>query len=211
MARRSSVVALPVALLRAVIVADRAEDAEVAVQMDVDLTAVRARYLDLVVALLVPDLNEERAEIAACTREVSVETGATLATQGENAYEFFVIETGEAEVRRDGDVIATLRAGDVVGEIGLLVTGRRTASIVATTPMTLVAMFSREFKADREPGAGHRREPAGDDARARGANVLLAPHAAARGRGGAQTVRLREAALACGRLRCGCREPPGRR
>ena len=72
--------------------------------------------------------------------------GGDVAAQGDNAYEFFVIEAGEAEVRKGGEVIATVRQGDVVGEIGLLVTGTRTASIVATTPMTLVAMFSREFK-----------------------------------------------------------------
>jgi CRP-like cAMP-binding protein len=49
-------------------------------------------------------------------------------------------------VRTGGEAIASVGQGDVVGEIGLLVTGTRTASIVATTPMTLVAMFSREFK-----------------------------------------------------------------
>jgi CRP/FNR family transcriptional regulator, cyclic AMP receptor protein len=93
------------------------------------------------------DLDDgQRAEIAACTREVTVEPGTTVAAQGDNAYEFFVIEAGEAEVRRGGEVIASVGQGDVVGEIGLLVTGARTASIVATTPMTLIAMFSREFK-----------------------------------------------------------------
>ena len=57
-----------------------------------------------------------------------------------------MIEAGEADVHRGGEVIASVAEGDVIGEIGLLVTGTRTASIVATTPMTLVAMFSREFK-----------------------------------------------------------------
>jgi CRP-like cAMP-binding protein len=90
--------------------------------------------------------DEQLAEIAECTREVGIAAGETLASQGENAYEFFVIEAGEAEVRRDGEVIASVRQGDVVGEIGLLVTGARTASIIATTPMTLVAMFAREFR-----------------------------------------------------------------
>ena len=90
--------------------------------------------------------DSERAEVAARTREVTIEAGTTVAAQGDNAYEFFVIEAGEAEVRRGGQVIASVRQGDVVGEIGLLVTGTRTASIVATTPMTLIAMFSREFK-----------------------------------------------------------------
>jgi CRP/FNR family transcriptional regulator, cyclic AMP receptor protein len=100
------------------------------------------------------DLDDgQRAEVAGSTREVRVEAGETLATQGDNAYEFFVIEAGEAEVRRDGEVIASVGQGDVVGEIGLLVTGTRTASIVATTPMRLIAMFSREFKQveDRMP------------------------------------------------------------
>ncbi len=96
---------------------------------------------------LFADLDDsERAEVAACAHEVTIDAGTTVARQGDNAYEFFVIEDGEAEVRRGGEVIASVRQGDVVGEIGLLVTGSRTASIVATTPMTLVAMFSREFK-----------------------------------------------------------------
>ena len=98
--------------------------------------------------------DEQRAEIADCVREVEVAEGATLATQGANAYEFFVIEAGQAEVRRDGEVIGSLQPGDVCGEIGLLITGTRTASVVAVTPMKLVAMFSREFKRieDRMPG-----------------------------------------------------------
>jgi CRP-like cAMP-binding protein len=75
-----------------------------------------------------------------------VEADATLALQGDNAYELFVIEEGEAEVRRDGETIATLREGDVFGEIGVLVTGTRRATVVATTPMRLVAMFSRDFR-----------------------------------------------------------------
>ena len=79
--------------------------------------------------------DEQRAEIADCVREVEVAEGATLTTQGANAYEFFVIEAGQAEVRRDGEVIGSLQPGDVCGEIGLLVTGTGTASVVAVTPM----------------------------------------------------------------------------
>ncbi len=90
--------------------------------------------------------DSERAAVAACTREVTIEPGATVATEGDNAYEFFVIEAGEAEVRKGGEVIRSVRRGDVVGEIGLLATGTRTASVVATTRMSLVAMFSHEFK-----------------------------------------------------------------
>jgi cAMP-dependent protein kinase regulator len=89
--------------------------------------------------------DEECAEIAACLREVTVEACAMLAVQGDNAYQFFVIESGTAEVRRNGDVIRTFGAGDVFGEIGLLATGTRTASVVSTSPMRLGAIFMRDF------------------------------------------------------------------
>jgi cAMP-dependent protein kinase regulator len=89
---------------------------------------------------------EERAEVGACLREATVDAGTALATQGENAYQLFVIESGHAEVRKDGEVIRTLGAGDSFGEIGLLATGSRTASVVATSPMRLLAMFLRDFK-----------------------------------------------------------------
>jgi CRP-like cAMP-binding protein len=96
---------------------------------------------------LFADLSgEERVEIAGYLNEVSVEPGTTLAVQGDNAYELFVIEAGEAAVTKDGEDVRTLREGDVFGEIGLLVTGTRTATVVANTPMRLVALFSREFR-----------------------------------------------------------------
>ena len=90
--------------------------------------------------------DEERTRVAACMRDVAVEAGTVLATEGENAYQLFVIETGEAEIRKGGEHIRMLRAGDFFGEIGLLATGTRTASVIATTPMRLLAMFSAEFK-----------------------------------------------------------------
>ena len=90
--------------------------------------------------------DAERAEVAECAHELTVEPGTTLATEGEHAYELFVIESGEAEVRKGGEVIRSLGPGDAFGEIGLLATGTRTASIEAKTPMKLVAIFAREFK-----------------------------------------------------------------
>ena len=90
--------------------------------------------------------DAQRAAIAEVVREVTIPAGDHLATQGEYAYEFFVIEQGEAEIRRGDELVATVGEGDVVGEIGLLVTGTRTATILATRPLTVVAMFTREFK-----------------------------------------------------------------
>jgi CRP-like cAMP-binding protein len=90
--------------------------------------------------------DEERAEVAASLRDVTVDADSMLAIQGDNAYQWFVIESGTAEVLRDGEVVRTLGPGDVFGEIGLLATGTRTASVMATTPMRLGAMFLRDFK-----------------------------------------------------------------
>jgi CRP/FNR family cyclic AMP-dependent transcriptional regulator len=90
--------------------------------------------------------KKELAAIAQWTDEVSVREGHELATQGQFAHEFFLIEEGSAEVTKDGERIAELGPGEFFGEIGLLETDRRTASVVATTPMRLIVMFQREFK-----------------------------------------------------------------
>ena len=103
------------------------------------MESARLEHIPLFAALSA----EERAEVPA--REVTVDPGTSLVTQGDNAYELYVIEAGDAEVRMDGNVVRTLGAGDAFGEIGLLATGTRTASVVATSPMRLVAMFSRDF------------------------------------------------------------------
>ena len=90
--------------------------------------------------------KKELEKLARWTDEVSVEAGHELATEGRFAHEFFVIEDGAAAVLKDGERIAELGPGDFFGEIGLLETDRRTASVVASTPMQLIVMFQREFK-----------------------------------------------------------------
>ena len=89
---------------------------------------------------------EQRGEVAAAMSEVAVEPGKALATEGEYAYQLFAIEDGQAEVRKGGELIRTLGPGDVFGEIGLHATGTRTATVVATTPMRLAAIFTRELR-----------------------------------------------------------------
>lgn len=90
--------------------------------------------------------DEQRAQVASAMRETTAEPGRMLAVQGDNAYQLFVIDSGTADVTQDGEIITTLGPGDVFGEIGLLATGTRTASVVATSPMRLRAMFIRQFK-----------------------------------------------------------------
>ena len=90
--------------------------------------------------------RDELEKLARWTFEVEVQAGEELTKEGRLAHEFFVIEDGAVEVRQDGERIAELGPGDFFGEIGLLETERRTASVVATTPMELIVMFEREFR-----------------------------------------------------------------
>jgi CRP-like cAMP-binding protein len=90
--------------------------------------------------------NQELERVARWTDQVSVPEGYELAREGQFAHEFFIIEDGAAAVVSKGERIAELGAGDFFGEIGLLETERRTASVVATTPMDLIVMFEREFR-----------------------------------------------------------------
>jgi CRP-like cAMP-binding protein len=65
---------------------------------------------------------------------------------GDFGYTFSVIEDGTATVT-DGDVqLAELGPGDFFGEIGLLVTGRRTASVTATSPIRVPTLFDQDFR-----------------------------------------------------------------
>ena len=88
---------------------------------------------------------EDRAAVAAKMEERHAAPGDHLSNQGGSGYFFFVIEDGTAEVARDGQVVAKLGPDDFFGEIAILSTPRRTATVTATTPMTLLALFGADF------------------------------------------------------------------
>jgi CRP/FNR family transcriptional regulator, cyclic AMP receptor protein len=90
--------------------------------------------------------DEERARASDRFQEIDVPAGAEVAVQGDFAYEFFVVEDGTAEVRENGICVTELGRGDFFGELGLMVTGRRTASVVSTSPMRLFALFDQDFR-----------------------------------------------------------------
>jgi len=90
--------------------------------------------------------RDELEKLARWTFEVEVQAGEELTKEGRLAHEFFVIEDGAVEVRQDGERIAELGPGDFFGEIGLLETERRTATVVATTPLRVIVMSAQEFR-----------------------------------------------------------------
>jgi CRP-like cAMP-binding protein len=85
--------------------------------------------------------------LAEAMSEVEVDAGAPIVTHGDFGYVLYAIESGEAEVVVEGsDAPRLLGPGDTFGEIALLVTGRRTASVVARTEMRLLSLFDQDFQ-----------------------------------------------------------------
>jgi CRP-like cAMP-binding protein len=90
--------------------------------------------------------KSELHAIANQTDEVDVAEGKVLTRQGDFGHEFFVIEKGTAAVTRDGAPVADLGPGDFFGEMALLDEDRRTATVTATSPMTVIIMTRASFR-----------------------------------------------------------------
>ncbi len=97
------------------------------------------------------DLPEaELDELAAVLSSVEIEAGTELITHGKDGYVIYFVEKGEADVVTDDlEVMRPLGPGDTVGEIAVLLTGQRTATVVARTPMCLLALFELDFEGIR--------------------------------------------------------------
>jgi len=102
--------------------------------------------------------DADLAAIASAASEVEVTEGQSLATEGDFGHALYAVESGTADVTADGRKLRTLGPGDVFGEIAVLASGRRTASVVATSPMRLIALFKPAVWAleQRAPQAAER-------------------------------------------------------
>ena len=90
--------------------------------------------------------DEELRRIATFANEDSVSSGATLLREGDYSNEMIAIESGTADIMRDGSTVSSVGAGDVVGELGVLEKEMRNASVVATSPMRLIRLTNWDVK-----------------------------------------------------------------
>ena len=90
--------------------------------------------------------KKELGIVAQQTDEVDVPAGKVLAREGDLGDEFFVIDSGTAEVTRGGERVAELGPGEFFGEMALLDTDRRNATVTATSPMSLIVMTRASFR-----------------------------------------------------------------
>jgi CRP/FNR family transcriptional regulator, cyclic AMP receptor protein len=84
--------------------------------------------------------DTEARKLATFATETSVAEDQILMKQGDYSTELIAIEEGTAEVIRDGQKIATVGPGDLIGEMGLLSRDLRTASVIATSPMRIIKL-----------------------------------------------------------------------
>jgi len=92
------------------------------------------------VALFSEASRSELAQIRGLLMQMPIAAGTVLMHEGAVGSEFMILADGTAEVRQGGRLLATIGAGDVVGEMALLQSagrGYRNATVTAVTPLTV--------------------------------------------------------------------------
>ena len=89
-----------------------------------------------------------------------VAEGDTLTIQGEEGSEIYLVLDGVFDVEVDGDTVAEVGPGAIVGERAVLEGGRRTATVRARTAAKVAVQDASAIETDdlHEVAAGHRRE-----------------------------------------------------
>ena len=96
---------------------------------------------------LFSSLSDKSLEtVSVFASETSVSAGKRLVHEGDYSYDLIVIETGTADVIKGGEVIGSLGPGDVFGEMGMLSGAKRSADVVATSPMHLITLSKWDLK-----------------------------------------------------------------
>jgi hypothetical protein len=109
------------------------------------------------------ELSTEIMSAASKPRTQQLSPGETLFEQGDSTEDLnlvFLVLDGVLEVLVDGEVVAELGPGAIVGERGLLEGGTRTATLRAKTKCKVVGVPGEELDrgALEQVAAGHRRE-----------------------------------------------------
>ncbi len=95
-------------------------------------------------------LSEEQREVVAeLLEEVSYRKGSTICREGDDGDSFFAILSGEIEVRTasaGSRVINRMGAGEFMGEISLLMGGKRTATLTVSRSTRLLVLDRATFQ-----------------------------------------------------------------
>ncbi|MEM7274776.1 MAG: cyclic nucleotide-binding domain-containing protein [Actinomycetota bacterium] len=89
--------------------------------------------------------REQLATIDRFSTTIDLPAGEVFVTEGQVGQEVILILDGTAVVCRNGETIASVGAGDLVGERAVLRNQPRNASLIATTALTIAVFSAREF------------------------------------------------------------------
>jgi CRP/FNR family cyclic AMP-dependent transcriptional regulator len=102
--------------------------------------------------------KRDLSRIALLAEEIEVPAGRVLIRQGDPGREAFVISEGRAKATIRGKGTAKLGPGECFGEMALLHSAPRSATVTAESDMRLLVLGSREFSTLIEdvPSVGRR-------------------------------------------------------
>jgi CRP-like cAMP-binding protein len=106
---------------------------------DADIEVLRS--VQMLGALPVPTIEQLGGDL----EHAAFAPRATVFQQGDPGERFYVVESGRAEVVRDGRLVRTLGRGECFGEIALLHDAPRTATVLARTEMELCVINRPTF------------------------------------------------------------------
>jgi voltage-gated potassium channel len=90
--------------------------------------------------------KKELAEIATLADELSLPEGALLIEQGRLGHEFFALLDGTVEVKAGGRRAKQLESGSFFGEMALVSSRPRSATVKALTPVRVLVIHEAGFR-----------------------------------------------------------------
>jgi CRP-like cAMP-binding protein len=90
--------------------------------------------------------KSELGQLASIADEIDLPANKVLIREGERGREFFVLLEGEVEVTRKGKKLAMRSSGDFFGEIALVSSLPRTATVKARKPVRALVIRDVDFR-----------------------------------------------------------------
>ena len=90
--------------------------------------------------------KKELGEISTLADELSFPEGTTLIQEGRQGHEFFVLVEGSVDVRRKGRKVSSLGDGSFFGEMSLVSSRPRNATVTASSPVRVLVVHEQAFR-----------------------------------------------------------------
>ena len=97
---------------------------------------------------ILKDISDEAvAEMASSLKEIEFPADANIICEGDEGNNFYIIRDGEVKCTKAGigEVSRRLTRGDFFGELALLSSDKRAATVTATAPVTVLSLKRDEF------------------------------------------------------------------